>query len=412
MNRSIAKPRLTQLALLTLAALAGHAVAATPTVIDPATEVLKRLKQTNVATNDGFSLSSVKFLGDLNTTGLRFTLPSVVPDTPKVLMQGRVSNCNDREVTGRADVNEATENSETFSKSYTIGSTTTVQVGYESPVGVSASASQSLEISGTKGEERTSSKTLSWNVGNDVPVGPRQAVVWQFVVSGKELNNIPWSTDVIVGGPVDLGYTKPAGNTTVCLHEHHSYGGKKKCFTTNGEFTVSNFKNVDWEGSTKGSINDEVTSVSITGAAKVTLYQHTDFKGWTTELTSSSANVGKDRNDKFSSIKIQAIPQTKSVRANLEALLPDAQRRIALSGTYKGVNGVMGDFRAGAPVALTDADCRVTPAAASAGAPPAAAAMRSSTLSAPRAATGGLQGVTPLQGARILRSGVAPTAVR
>jgi hypothetical protein len=396
-------PLASAVVLALLAATSLSANAAPPRVVDPVAETLNRLKQTAAnRTADGYTLSSIKLKGDINTTGLQFVLPSVVPDVPKVLMQNRISNCNDREVTGRADVSEAFESSETFSKSMTIGTTTTLEVSYQSPVGLGGSASQSLELSGTMGEEKTQSKTVTWNTGLDVPVGPKKAIVWQFVVSSKDLKNIPWNTNAIVSGPVELNYTKAPGEVTVCLHEHANYQGKKKCFTTSQAMDIRRFKDQNWENG-KGSINDEVTAVEIRGNAKVTLYQDTDFKGWSMELTASSGNVGKGKNDKFSAMKIEPQGAAKTVNGNLDTLLSEAQRRIALSGVYSGVNGVMGDFRAAAPVDLTDSDCRL---ASTGGATAAASTAQTRTVRAPGSA--GLA-VAPIQG-RILKAGIAPTS--
>jgi|GEM_PF-1172218 len=398
---------LTRSIALAIASASAFAVAAAPAprVVDPVAETLSRLKRSAANTNGGFSLTSIKLKGDINSAGLRFTLPNAVPEIPKVLMQGRIANCNNRDITGRADVMESTENSETFSKSMTIGSTTTVEVSYQSPVGLSVSGSQSLELSGTMGEEKTQAKTVGWNVGNDVPVGPRTSVLWQFVVSAREMKNIPWSADVIVGGPVELNYTKPPGAVTVCLHEHAGYAGKKKCYTTSSPLDVGRFKNEGWDNG-KGSLNDEVTAVEIRGNAKVTLFEHTDYKGWNMEITSSSGNVGKGKNDKFSAMKIEPQGASKTVSANLETFLSDTQRRIALSGMYNGVNGVMGEFRAGAPVTLSDADCRVVPSNSAGNAQ--AAARTAPATNAVRAIGGGLVGVAPIEG-KVLRTGITPT---
>jgi hypothetical protein len=398
----------TALALALGAAASSNAFAA-PTVVDPVAETLKRLKMTPAnRTADGYILTGVRLKSEISTTGLQFTMPSVVPEIPKVLMQNRIANCNTLDVTGRADVSEAIENSETFSKSMTIGSTTTLEVSYQSPVGLGGSASQSLEISGTKGEEKTQAKTVTWNTGLDVPVPAKHSLLWQFVVASKELRNIPWSTNAVVGGAVDLAYSKEPGQVTVCLHEHSSYKGKKRCFATAQPMDLANFKDLKWE-SGGGNLNDEVTAVEIRGNAKVTLFQHVNYGGWNVELGASSGNVGKDRNDKFSSMKIAPQGSTKVVAGNLDTLLTEQQRRITLSGVYNGVNGVMGDFRAASPVPLTEADCRPVPAGNNV-----AAGAQAARATAPQAmiakAPGGGLAVAPIQGARILKASVAPTA--
>jgi hypothetical protein len=84
-------------------------------VVDPIAETLKRLQASPAGrTADGFTLSSIKLMGQLATSGITFTLPSVVPEIPRVLMQGRIANCNDREIQGSANVGEDTTNSEPF----------------------------------------------------------------------------------------------------------------------------------------------------------------------------------------------------------------------------------------------------------------------------------------------------------
>jgi hypothetical protein len=380
--------------------------------IDPAAEVLRRLKATSAnTTSDGYQLKGVKLKGDIATDGIKFRLPSVVPEQPLVLMQQRMANCNTLDATLNAEVNKQTTNSETFSKSTTLGGETSVTVSYESPIGVGGSGTQSFNYSKTSTEETAKSETVGWVSGTNVPVGAKQSVTVQFVVSQQKLDNIPWSTNAIVGGAVDLNYEKSPGQTTVCLHENSGYGGKKKCYTTTSTTQIANFKNEKWD-SGKGNLNDEVTGLSITGNAKVTLYQHTNYGGTAYEYTSSTSNVGKGANDKFSSIKIEPLGASKTITGNLNALLSDDQRRIPLSGSYKGVNGVQGDFRASAPTALTDSDCGVVPrnnAAASASIGSSAAAMRSAPSSV-ATSDAALQNATPIVG-RVLKAGVKPTTV-
>lgn len=354
--KHLVSPRARLLVAATLAAV-GSTCALAQSTVNPTAVVLQRLKATSAnKTSDGYVLQSIKLKGDINTDGIKFTLPSVVPEKPLVLMQQRVANCNDREVLGRSTVNKTTENSETFSKSTTLGGETTVSVSYESPIGLGGSASQSFNYSSTNTQEKTYTESVGWDQGIDVPVGPKQALTVQFVVSEQKLDGIPWSTNAIVAGAVEMNYKKSPGNVQVCLHQHSGYGGKKKCWNTSGTLNVARFKDVSWDGG-GGNINDEVTGVSITGSAKVTLYEHHDFGGWSAEYTGSNSNVGGSRNDKFSSIKIESLGGTKTVTESLEKYLNDQQRRIALSGKYNGVNGVQGDFRAGSPVALTDNDC-------------------------------------------------------
>jgi hypothetical protein len=384
--------------------------------VNPTEVVLQRLKQSSAKeTSDGYKLTAVKLKGDINTDGIKFTLPTVVPEKPLVLLQQRIANCNDREVLGRSTVNKSTENSETFSKSTTLGGETSVTVSYESPIGLGGSASQSFNYSKTETQEKTYTETVGWDQGIDVPVGPKQALTVQFVVAEQKLDNIPWSTNVIVRGPAEMTYTKAPGSVTVCAHEHTSYGGKKKCWTTSSRKEIRRFKDEKWD-SGGGNMNDEVTAISINGNAKVTVYEHTDYKGWSQEYTGSVANVGKDKNDKISAMVIEPQGGTKTVTENLEKYLNDAQRRIALTGRYNGVNGVQGDFRAGAPVALKDSDCGLVTASAASTAPGAAPSARtapaaSKAVAKPQAAmiqtAAVAPGTAPIQG-KILAAGIKP----
>jgi len=399
--------RFTQSRVLVASLAALGSVAAFAQQVNPAEVVLQRLKQTAAReTPDGYKLTAVKLKGDINTDGIKFTLPTVVPEKPLVLLQQRIANCNDREVLGRSTVNKSTENSESFSKSSTLGGETSVSVSYESPIGLGGSASQSFNYSNTTTEEKTYTETVGWDQGIDVPVGPRQALTVQFVVAEQKLDNIPWSTNAIVGGPAEMTYTKAPGTVTVCAHEHTSYGGKKKCWTTSSRKAIRRFKDEKWD-SGKGNLNDEVTAISITGDAKVTVYEHTDYKGWSQEYTSSVHNVGKSRNDRISAMVIEPQGGTRTVTQNLEKYLNDAQRRIALSGRYKGVNGVQGDFRAGAPVALLDSDCGLVSASAKSTAPSAMRAAGAAKAPAMVQTAAVAPGTAPIQG-KILASGIKP----
>jgi hypothetical protein len=386
--------------LFVLVAAASNAQAATPAKsIDPLAETLKRLQASPAGrTADGFTLSSIQLMNELATSGITFTLPSVVPEIPKVLMQGRIANCNDREIQGNANVGEDTTNSESFTKATTLSSTTTLSAGYSSPIGISASLSEAVQISGTNTTQNTHTKTTRWNAGGIVPVGAKQAVTWQFVVASREMNNIPWSTNAIVSGPVTLNYVKPAAAINVCLYEDNLYTGRKKCFVTTAPFQVSQF-NFPWDNG-QGNVNDAVSSVSISGNGKVTFYENNNFDGFAVTYSNSVSIVGNAYNDKFSSMKIEPAAPTKTVVSDLSALLSDSQRRIAISGTYDGVNGVMGDFRAGAPVALTPSDCNLAPPSG---------IQAGATTGQARSANGYLLGIAPLQG-KILQSGIMPAS--
>jgi hypothetical protein len=60
-------------------------------------------------------------------------------------------------------------------------------------------------------------------------------------------------------------------------------------------------------------------------------------------------------------VKIEPRTANKTLTVPIEQYLNEENRRIALSGLYRGVNGAQGDFRVGAPVSLSEADCRNKP---------------------------------------------------
>lgn len=377
--------------------------------------MLQRLKQTPAAKSDGYNLVGVKLKGDLATDGVVFTMPSAVPVSPKVLMTQRLFNCSSGEVTGKSSVNQSTENSETFSKATQLGGETAVSVSYQSPVGLGGSASQSFNYATTSTQEKTYTETANWDQGVDVSVGPRSAVMVQFVVSGQKLDDIPWATNVIVNGPAELTYEKPSGSATVCVHEDSVYSGKRKCWTTSSTRKVGNLKEEKWDRG-GGNLNDEVSAITITGGAKVTVYQHTNFGGWSEEYSGNTPSVGKGRNDRISSLVIEPQGSRKTTTENLQKYVNDQQRRIALSGKYNGVNGVLGDFRTGNTTPLGDAECGpVGQAVAQKSAPQTAAgkSANSAIQSANKPQTG-VQAVvvapnaSPLEG-KILASGIKPT---
>lgn len=175
--------------------------------------VLQRLKQTAAKeTSDGYRLTAVKLKGDINTDGIKFTLPTVVPEKPLMLLQQRIANCNDREVLGRSTVNKSTENSETFSKSTTLGGETSVTVSYESPIGLGASASQSFNYSKTETQEKTYTETVGW----DRTTSSRKEI--------RRFKDEKWES-----GKGNLNDEVTAigisGNAKVTVYEHHDLGG-------------------------------------------------------------------------------------------------------------------------------------------------------------------------------------------
>ncbi|HNR90042.1 MAG TPA: peptidase inhibitor family I36 protein [Spirochaetota bacterium] len=327
-------------------------VAAFADEIDISKIALERLRKTAAATNAaGQKLVGVKFLSTLETTGIKFKLPSAVPEQPFVLMTQTLSNNLASEARLKCGVEESSMDSETIGTSKTLGGETEVSLSYKSPVGLTVAGKQSFNYSTTKNMEKTTSKTRTWRAEGDFPVGPKERIDVQFVVSEKRLDNIPWSTEVIMKGPAELTYNSSGGPVEVCVYQKPNHGGHKKCWTTSTPINLGSFKKEKWDGG-KGGMNDSISSIKITGNAKVTVYQKYDFAGWSASFTSSTNEMGKGKNNKVSSMKIE--PQNTVTTVQIEKFLnTPALQGVALSGTYNGVSGVTGSFLSSDPMPLS-----------------------------------------------------------
>jgi hypothetical protein len=332
--------------------------------IDPNAVMLDRLKKTSAATlPGGLVLKSVKISSDLSTDGIRFQMPSIIPERPLVLGQQNITNCSPSPATGKATIRKETENSESFSKSTTFGSETSVSVSYSSPLGLGVSATQSFNYSKSNGEEKTYNDKVSWEQGIDVQVGPRQSLPVQFVVAQQTLDNIPWSTNVLISGLVELRYEKPITPVKLCVFRDANFNGGRKCWTTDKPLGIPRFSEVTWENLQAVALpfinlNDQVSSFTLEGDADVTFFWDANYGSYPVKYDKTSSWIGNHDNDEFSSVRIEPKALNKVVSAQIEKFLSEDLRRIALRGLYRGVNGAQGDFRIGESVPLTDADCK------------------------------------------------------
>ena len=202
-----------------------------------------------------------------------------MPQKALVLEQQNLANCNDQTSTLNASINKSTENSETFSKTDTISSSTTIAAGYSNPLGGSVEASETVEVSGSNAHEKTHSETVTWETGINVPVGPGRAVQLQFVVAQSVLD-VPWSTNVIVSGPAEITYTKPA-DARLCMYNDKNNRSRSKCIRSATAVNWPNLKDVKWDSHNK-NMNDQISAISLEGAAQVIFYKHKNR--WRQEL--------------------------------------------------------------------------------------------------------------------------------
>lgn len=324
--------------------------------------ILDRLKTTSAGKQDGgFVLKSVRILDNLFADEVRFTLPSVVPERPLVLMQNKLRNCSSGTATGRATVKKETQNSESLSRSTTFGSETSVSVSYSSPIGIGGSVSQSFQYSETAAAQQAKGQSVSWDAGLDVQLGPKEEVPVQFVVSEQTLNRVPWSANVVVKGQVELVYARPQSNVKLCVFQHAGFKGARRCWTTDKPMGVANFFAETWEGQKPNpftlGITKQISSFTLEGDAEITFFWGPNFSSWPVKYNKTVDYVGNHDNDEFQSVKIEPRANDRIVKARIEDLLNETQRKIPFSGEYNAVNGVQGDFRTGETRKLAEKDC-------------------------------------------------------
>ncbi len=343
---------------LGIAAMLGVMVQALPSEAEAKTleqALIEKLNATGAAGKiingaSGYKIIGLKFKGTVQTNGIKFRMPSAVPVTPLVLQQQNMSNCNSQISTLQASVNESTSNSEKFSWSTSATLGQSVSVSVKSPLFGGGSATTSFEVTQNVGKATTRKRTIGWKNGVSVPVGPMQAIQIQFVVSEKKLN-VPWSTDVLVSGPVKITYRR-APFIKVCLYEHPNYEGDSYCATATSNRDFPNFKSLRF--SRGGKMNDKVSSAREWGDGYVDLFSDTKFRKYVRRA--NRPRYGRT-DDAFSSMQMRPKSSTIEKTVNIQDYLSPADLGIRISGQYNGVNGVQGDFRTSMPVKLTAADC-------------------------------------------------------
>ena len=154
------------------------------------------------------------FQGQVGGRGLVISAPGVIPTSPLVMQQDEVVNCNSEPTVQSLQIDSSVTNSTNFQNTDQLQTSQeyTVTVGYSSPWGASASASTTqgrtqVAMHSTGGGDST---TTSWKYAPQITVGPNKAVTTQFVVTQQKLDNIPYTANFVLTGPVQLVFSAGA----------------------------------------------------------------------------------------------------------------------------------------------------------------------------------------------------------
>jgi len=154
------------------------------------------------------------FQGQVGGRGLVISAPGVIPTSPLVMQQDEVVNCNSEPTVQSLQIDSSVTNSTNFQNTDQLQTSQeyTVSVGYTSPWGASASASTTqgrtqVAMHSTGGGDST---TTSWKYAPQITVGANKAVTTQFVVTQQKLDNIPYTANFVLTGPVQLVFSAGA----------------------------------------------------------------------------------------------------------------------------------------------------------------------------------------------------------
>jgi Clostridium epsilon toxin ETX/Bacillus mosquitocidal toxin MTX2 len=342
--------------------------------------------------------ASAVFEGEIGGRGVRFTIPSVIPENPLVISQAPVTNCSSREVTRTVGVNKSSTNSSTISTSDTVetGQEISVTVGYDSPFGASASATASAHqsFSATKSTEQSTSETLGWSDQLAVPVEAGKMVKVQFVVTEQRLDRIPFTANLVLTGNASINFLRGqegfswvtiAGSSLPpnVIHPGHQQNGRPLAVcrvTANNRVRIGKSEGTTcWYALSemlsmpmfKSGTSTSNFDILVGSDSSVRLGDPYATDAYTTDDPSHSKVCFVQTNEGWlepgyvdgrkciweydshvnGSEKYQVLRAavtggvTASVR--LEDQLTEAQRTFDLRGVFTGANAIFGDFRVG-----------------------------------------------------------------
>jgi hypothetical protein len=388
------------LAAACLAAIAAHAdrIDVNQLVVDQLRKTGKLAAiyktQTGQDLPAGLNASAV-FEGDITGRGVRFNVPSTIPEQPLVLSQAPVTNCSSRDVTRTVGVNKSSTNTNTVSASDTVetGRELSVTVGYDSPFGASASTTLSLKqsFSATKSTEQSASESLGWSDSLAVPVEPGKMVKVQFVVTEQRLDRVPFTANLVLSGNASINFLRGqegfswvtiAGSNLPpnVIHPGNQQGRKLAVCRVKDNNKVKIGKS---EGTTCWITTDLMPiggrigiktgnfDILVGSDSSVRLGDPYASDAYTTDDPSHSKVCfvptkegwmlpgfidGREcvaewdsRGITSQNYQVLRAPATGGVtaRVRLEDQLTEAQRTFDLRGVFTGVNAIFGDFRVG-----------------------------------------------------------------
>jgi hypothetical protein len=158
--------------------------------------------------------ASAIYTGQVGGKGLKLSLPNVIPSHPTVVDQLEVDNCYSETVSQNVAVGGTTVSTQSFENMDQIetGQNFTISMTYDSPWGVSATASTSLDKRSIamKKQGGSESNEKRWDFNNNIPVPPNKAVTVQLVVTEEKLSAIPYTANFILEGPTKVVFSAGA----------------------------------------------------------------------------------------------------------------------------------------------------------------------------------------------------------
>ena len=191
----------------------------------------------------GTALTGLNFRGELTTLGINYMMPGGgLPDVPTVGDQQSVENCGFEGVDSRIDLGAEVSNSATWSKEDSLSKSfeTSVEmtVSYESPFGLSASATAGLSYTETgtttTSQSKTKSKSRNYNLAKTITTQPGTMTKAQLVYSEKDANGIPYSARFGCSGKTFVTFT---GTRHATPNNEVLVGFAGKCLDAKGETT-------------------------------------------------------------------------------------------------------------------------------------------------------------------------------
>jgi len=300
-------------------------------------------------------LQSVEFLGTGEAYPISFALPngaSIVGGrlsvdesllkAPEALAEDDMTNRNSSPMTMHMTLSKTETSSESFTNSTTLKTSTAVTGGVSVLI-VSASATETFELSNTTEYTKGSSEDLTFEHTIDVDVPPKSIISARIM--GQKLDlDIPYTIDVELSGNTRANFVSvpPAVNDMwgVTLYKDESYKEDSDFWgLKSGQNSV--------KINELGTMQDKVSSFKLTGDVKVKFYKNKNCEGDSKVFTANTSSLDKDWDNKFSSLEITALktpPAPQGVMVYYDKDYKDRKKFYPVSGGSKRYNIGDGNF--------------------------------------------------------------------